>query len=170
MVEFMQLVFTRMSSESYRRRLRSLLLCLCDVFRTPVNSLMCRFFVFQCQVVEFHSFVFQCQVVEVPQFCVPMPNCRSSIVLCSSAKLQEFQSFVFNTKLQSSIVLYSNAKLQKFQSFVFQRSVVEVPQFRVPMLSRRSSQFCVLMLRCKAFIDCNNFFLFLVILLEKAIV
>ena len=32
MAEFMYLVFTRMPGESYRRRLRSLLLCLCDVF------------------------------------------------------------------------------------------------------------------------------------------
>ena len=32
LVEFMCLVFTRMPGESYRRRLRSLLLCLCDVF------------------------------------------------------------------------------------------------------------------------------------------
>ena len=32
LVEFMYLVFTRMLGESYRRRLRSLLLYLCDVF------------------------------------------------------------------------------------------------------------------------------------------
>ena len=32
-VEFMYLVFTRMPGKSYCRRLRSLLLCLCDVFR-----------------------------------------------------------------------------------------------------------------------------------------
>ena len=31
-VEFMYLVFTRMPGESYPRRLRSVLLCLCDVF------------------------------------------------------------------------------------------------------------------------------------------
>ena len=31
-LEFMYLVFTRMPGENYRRRLRSLLLCLCDVF------------------------------------------------------------------------------------------------------------------------------------------
>ena len=31
-VEFVYRVFTRMPRESYRRRLRSLLLCLCDVF------------------------------------------------------------------------------------------------------------------------------------------
>ena len=40
-VEFMSLVLTRMPGESYRRRLRSLLFCLCDVFRTPINSLGC---------------------------------------------------------------------------------------------------------------------------------
>ena len=39
-VEYMYLVFTRMPGESYRRRLRSLLLCLCDVFRALINSLV----------------------------------------------------------------------------------------------------------------------------------
>ena len=38
--EFMYLVFTRMPGESYRRRLRSLLLCLSDVFRELINSLV----------------------------------------------------------------------------------------------------------------------------------
>ena len=35
----MYFVFTRMPGESYRRRLRSLLLCSCDVLRAPINSL-----------------------------------------------------------------------------------------------------------------------------------
>ena len=39
----MYLVFTRMPGESYRRRLRSLLLRLCDVFRVLITSLVCRF-------------------------------------------------------------------------------------------------------------------------------
>ena len=39
LVEFMCLVFTRMPGESYRRRrLGSLLVCLCDVFRALINS------------------------------------------------------------------------------------------------------------------------------------
>ena len=39
-VGFMYLVyFTHMPGESYRRRLRSLLLCLCDVFPELINSL-----------------------------------------------------------------------------------------------------------------------------------
>ena len=41
LVEFMYLVFTRMAGESYRRRLGSLLLCLCYVFRALINSLVC---------------------------------------------------------------------------------------------------------------------------------
>ena len=41
LVEFMYLVFTRMPGESYLRRLRSLLLCLCDVFLALINSLVC---------------------------------------------------------------------------------------------------------------------------------
>jgi len=36
----MYLVFTRMPGQSYRRRLRSLLLS-CDVFRALINSLVC---------------------------------------------------------------------------------------------------------------------------------
>ena len=40
-VEFTYLIFTRMPGKSYRRRLRSLLLCLCDVFRALINSLVC---------------------------------------------------------------------------------------------------------------------------------
>ena len=39
-VEFMYLVFTRMPGMSYRRRLGSLLLCLYDVFRALINSLV----------------------------------------------------------------------------------------------------------------------------------
>ena len=38
LVEFMYLVFTRMPGESYRRRLWSLFLCLCYVFRAVINS------------------------------------------------------------------------------------------------------------------------------------
>ena len=41
LVEFMYLVFTRMPGESYRRRLRSLLLYLCYVFRALINSIVC---------------------------------------------------------------------------------------------------------------------------------
>ena len=41
LVELMYLVFTRMPGESYRRRLRSLLLSLRDVFRALINSLAC---------------------------------------------------------------------------------------------------------------------------------
>ena len=40
LVEFTYLVFTRMLGESYRRRLRSLLLCLCGLFRALINSLV----------------------------------------------------------------------------------------------------------------------------------
>ena len=41
LVEFMYFVFTSMPGVSYNRRLTSLLLCLCDVFRAPINSLVC---------------------------------------------------------------------------------------------------------------------------------
>ena len=42
LVDFMYLVFTRMPGDSYRRRLRSLLLSY--VFRALINSLVCLFF------------------------------------------------------------------------------------------------------------------------------
>ena len=45
LVEFMYLIFTRMPGESYRRRPRSLLLCLCGVFRALINSLVSVLFV-----------------------------------------------------------------------------------------------------------------------------
>ena len=41
LVEFMYLAFTRMAGESYRRRLRSLVLYLCYIFRALINSLVC---------------------------------------------------------------------------------------------------------------------------------
>ena len=40
LVEFMYLVLTRMPGDSYRRRLGSLLLYLCYVFRALMNSLV----------------------------------------------------------------------------------------------------------------------------------
>ena len=43
LVEFTYLVFTCMPGDSYRRRLQSLLLCLCYVFRALINSLVCWF-------------------------------------------------------------------------------------------------------------------------------
>ena len=43
LVKFMYLAFTRMPGESYRRRLGSLLLYLCYVFRALINSLVCWF-------------------------------------------------------------------------------------------------------------------------------
>ena len=41
LVVFTYLVFTHMAGESYRRRLRSLLLYLCYVLRALINSLVC---------------------------------------------------------------------------------------------------------------------------------
>ena len=43
LVEFMYLAFTRMPGDSYRRRFRSLLFYLCDVFGALINSLVCWF-------------------------------------------------------------------------------------------------------------------------------
>ena len=41
LVELTFLVFTCMPGESYRKRPRSLLLCLCDILRLLINSLVC---------------------------------------------------------------------------------------------------------------------------------
>ena len=43
LVESTCLVFTHVPSASYHRKLRSLLLCLCDIFRALINSLVCWF-------------------------------------------------------------------------------------------------------------------------------
>ena len=52
LVEFMYLLFTRMPGASYRRQLRSLLLYLCYVFRSLINSLVWLFlFTSVCSVV-----------------------------------------------------------------------------------------------------------------------
>ena len=40
-VEIVYLVFSHMPSESYCKRLRTLLLCLCYVFRVLINCLAC---------------------------------------------------------------------------------------------------------------------------------
>ena len=63
----MYLVSTRMPGESYRRRLRSLLLCLCDVFRALINSLVCWFrtstlglVLFQIVQIYLHDWVTYC--------------------------------------------------------------------------------------------------------------
>ena len=46
LVDFMYLVFTRMPGESYSRGLRSLVLCLCDVFWVLISSLVVFFLLF----------------------------------------------------------------------------------------------------------------------------
>ena len=55
LVEFMYLVFIRMPGENHRRRLRSLLLCLCWVFRAPINSLVCCVPMFVWLTMAFHG-------------------------------------------------------------------------------------------------------------------
>ena len=45
LVKFMYLLFTQMPVENYCRQLRSLSLCLCDVFQVLINSFVCWFFI-----------------------------------------------------------------------------------------------------------------------------
>ena len=51
----MYLVFTRMPGESYRRRLKSVLLDLCYVFRALNNSLVCSTCIIKCNPVHYVS-------------------------------------------------------------------------------------------------------------------
>ena len=51
----MYLVFTRMPGESYRRRLKSVLLDLCYVFRALNNSLVCSTCIIKCNTVHYVS-------------------------------------------------------------------------------------------------------------------
>ena len=65
----MYLVFTRMPGESYRRRLGSLLLYLCYVFRALMNSLGCWFSLMR----SFYSLHYwQCNVCLRRSFCLTM--------------------------------------------------------------------------------------------------
>ena len=54
LVELTYFVFTRMPGDSYRRRLGSLLLCLCDVFRAVITPLVLilRSFEHRCQLAD----------------------------------------------------------------------------------------------------------------------
>ena len=55
------LVVTRLPGESYRGSLKSLLLCLCDVFPALINSLVCSFCTSALGLVMFQIF-FTCEV------------------------------------------------------------------------------------------------------------
>ena len=82
--QFMSLVFTHMPGESYQRQLSFLLLCLCDVFRPRINSLVCWFFPKTSQELEnkdlkwFRSFllclcnIFQALIISLDLF-TPLP-------------------------------------------------------------------------------------------------
>ena len=79
LVEFMYLVFIHMPGESYYRRLRSLLLCLCEVFQALINSLMCFVFV----VVVGCVFCFRVVVVFGGVISVLCENFGFQILSCS---------------------------------------------------------------------------------------
>ena len=66
-VEFMYLIFTRVPGESYRGRLRYLLLCLCYVFRALINFLV-RWFTYSgvSALKTYYSLVFG----EIPVLCM----------------------------------------------------------------------------------------------------
>ena len=66
----MYLVFTHMPGESYRRLLRSLLLCLCDVVPVLIKSLVCWFFFLRNS----------------------LQNCKPSLSIWSSQTQAPFQS------------------------------------------------------------------------------
>ena len=77
-VVFMYLVFTPMPGESDRRRCRSLLLCLWDVFQALINSLVWWFF--PCHgICSGSESSFQQQIPQILNFCWP-----ASLCLCSN--------------------------------------------------------------------------------------
>ena len=79
-------VFTRMPGESYRRRLGSLLLCLCDVSRALVliNSLMCWFCTSVLGLVLFEILAFESEYV-----CSAPPTRIESLRRAKSVQLSE---------------------------------------------------------------------------------
>ena len=86
LVEFMYLVFTRMPCESYRRRLRSLLLYWCVVFRTLINSLVCWLSSFRIQVNP------ACQKIAIPINSFPR-----YLAICLVSKLNTWWTTACNT-------------------------------------------------------------------------
>ena len=88
------LVFTRVPSESYRRRRRPLLLDLCDIFWALINSLVCWFskclhFIFHAWVsatrFHYHSWQAICWVPwPVQMFCAEVRPGRRATLCCSS--------------------------------------------------------------------------------------
>ena len=65
LVELRQLVFRLMPCESYRRRLGSLLLRSCDVFRALIISLVCLFGKKICTVSQLSIIIIDCGVCHV---------------------------------------------------------------------------------------------------------
>ena len=109
LVEFMYLVFPRIPDKSYRRRFMSFLLCLRDVFRALINSLVCRFcfsFVWKvhCFAVQrVHCFAVQrvrCFAVQrVHRFAVQQGQSATSAEFFWPIVWRWFLTFVFSRVL-----------------------------------------------------------------------
>ena len=98
------LVFTRMPRESNSRRLRSLLLYLCDVFRALIHSLVCWLCTSALGLVLFQIHSIYCN------FPPPLTSC----VLTSSASMQTLTSnSVFSTffLVLNLMIYFGNAQL-----------------------------------------------------------
>ena len=78
-MEFMYFVFTRIPGESYFRRLWSLLLCLCDVFRAQSTQVADIYIFFVLFFVMPIQFVYLTSIVpvrlELPDFVIVVQLC-----------------------------------------------------------------------------------------------
>ena len=85
LVEFTYLLFARTPGENYRSQLRSLLFCLCDVFRTLINSLVCWFLCMTTAIIIAGLLfaIYQCRIIDQ----------ESSGKLVSMNKLQRHQRY-----------------------------------------------------------------------------
>ena len=93
----MYFVFTRMPGESYRGRLRSLLLCLCDVFRELISSSVCwNLFKIATRIKSKNSIRIRVYVVEHSYFREhEIIHSRFGGILC--CKIRELKKFLTTT-------------------------------------------------------------------------
>ena len=108
LVELMCLAFTRMPGESYRRRLGSLLLYLCDVFRVLINSLACWNQLETTALVCFKSLLLNI-VIWATLSCIKLFWWRGKTFV-RSEKWRSFRIFCSTEKLASRHKRFSSTK------------------------------------------------------------
>ena len=121
----MYLVFTRMPGESYRRRLRSLLLYLCYVFRALINSLVCWFYTSALGLV-----LFQIRRKERKKQSDCMANPTLQTQICQTWKLLLFHR-VTSFIILKIVTLFGNAQLLKKIKKLTNRVLRVPPAFHI---------------------------------------